>query len=173
MVHIRDAYTLVPERGWMVERRPPAIFAFFDRARRAAPVLVVRDVDADGPVRRADEHVVLDRILGPQVVGAMDAAFGGFKGLSLGVLADLSAPVLDRDRALRDDVVDVPRMVVPRAGSFADRRPENSGHQLSGTTLQSDVLAEGVLPEHDDGGVGGRAADGNDRDSHRDDAHHS
>src|SRR5262245_40161574 len=122
MIDIRDARALVLERGRMVERAPCAIGAVVNPARRPAPALVVRNVDSDWPSRRTDEHVVLLRVLGPQVVGAMDAAVGGFKGVSLGVLANLSAPILDRDRALRHDVVDVPGMVVPGAGGFAGRR---------------------------------------------------
>src|SRR5580765_887815 len=108
----------------MVEADPTVVGAFCDSARRAAPVLVAGNVDADGPARRADEHVVFDRILAAEVVSAVDPAFGGFKGFSFCVMVNLSAPIFDRDRALSNEVVDVSRMVGPRACDFADRSPE-------------------------------------------------
>src|SRR4029079_10111561 len=118
VIDICDACTLTAERRRMIEGGPAAVLALFDGARRADPVLVARNVDADGPVRRANEHVVFLRVHAPEVVGAMDAAFGGLEPLARGILVDLSAPILDRDRPLCDDVVDVARVVVPQAGGF-------------------------------------------------------
>src|SRR5262245_27587345 len=71
IVDVRNAGTLVDKWERVVERGPPIALALVDRARRSAPMLVVGDVHADRPVRRADEHVVFDRVFGPEVVGAM------------------------------------------------------------------------------------------------------
>jgi hypothetical protein len=75
LIDVRNTGTLVGERGRMRERPPPDLPAFVDGAGWAAPVLVVGDVDAERPGRRTDEHVVLDGVLGTEIVGAMDTTF--------------------------------------------------------------------------------------------------
>jgi hypothetical protein len=119
---------------------------------------VSENVDADGSALRADEHVVFDRVLASEIVGAVDAAFGGFESFSLRVLLNLSAPVLDRDGALRDHVIDVSGMIMPGAGDLADRRHQHSSRDLRGSSTQSDVIAEAVLPERDHGPVSSDAS---------------
>ena len=93
MVDIGDALALVRERSGMVEHDPAVVHAFIHGARRPAPVLVVGDIDADRSAGRADEHVVFDGVLAPEVVGAMDAAFGGLEGLMTLPTANTAVPI--------------------------------------------------------------------------------
>ena len=71
----------------------------------------------------------------------MDPALGRLKSLPRAESLNAAASILDGDRALSNDVVNIPGMIMPRPLGLAKGRLERPGCQRGRTPPQSNVVA--------------------------------
>src|SRR6266571_6099375 len=103
----------------MVKARPTIAFTFVDATRWTATTLVAWNKYRYRSTRWADEHIGLDGIHASQVIRSVDAALGRLKSLPRAICQCATAPILNRDRALPNDIVDKPGMIMPRTRGLA------------------------------------------------------
>ena|ERR1700745_1519209 len=128
----------------MVKACPTIALTFVNAARRTTTTLVAWNEYRYRSAEWADEHIGLDGIHAPQVIRSVDAALGRLKSLPRAICLCAAAPILDRDRALPNDIVDKPGMVMPRTRGLADWRLKGSGCQGGRAVPQSNVVARAV-----------------------------
>ncbi len=125
----------------MVKACPTIALTFVDAARWTATALVIWNSYCYRSARRANEHIRLNGVHPSHVIRSVNPAVRRLKSLTRAICLNAAAAVLDGDRALSHDVVDISGMIVPRTCGLADRRLERPGCQGGRAVPQSDVVA--------------------------------
>ena len=144
MIDVLNALTLICELAWMVKALPTIALTLVDAARWTATTFVVRNEYRYRSTWRADKHIRLNGVRTSQVIRSVNAALRRLKRLPRAICLCAAAPILDRDRALPNDIVDKPGMVMPRTRGLADWRLKGSGCQGGRAVPQSNVVARAV-----------------------------
>src|ERR1700687_5449204 len=129
MIDELSACTLICELARKIEARPAIALAFVDTARWATTALVVWNEYRYRSAWRSDKHIRLNGIRASQVIRSVNTASTRLKCLPRSIRLTVAASILDRDRALSYDVINISGMVMPRTRGLADRRFERSGCQ--------------------------------------------
>jgi hypothetical protein len=141
MIDIRNALSFICELARMVKRGPTTGLAFVDAARWTATAFVVRSEYGYRSTWRPDEHIRLNGVHVSEVIRSVDAALRRLKRLPRAIRLNGAASILNGDRPLSYDVVDISGMIMPRTRGFADRRLEGPGRQGGRALPQSNVVA--------------------------------
>jgi hypothetical protein len=112
---VLDTLALVGEGRRKVKLRPSIIHALLDFTYRTTAALIVGNESRKRLAFFSDEDVVFSCIDCSLIDRAVNAAFGGFECLPGAVCRCCAAAILDLHRSGRDDVVNIARMIMPRA----------------------------------------------------------